>query len=291
MRIALIFMLGAAVALLAACGSSPPEVRGPGPEAVAQPYSTPSQSRWGSFLVVMTDKERGEFLDIEGDSQREQWLRRTGIDVRAELSQQLSRGISEEAARRRVGGSPDEALRDGRTATLFYSRFNTQSMTYFWLKFENDQLVSWNSYTREQQDRERELLAFEQRLLRKFDTVLERGMGMNAINRQAAAAREDLNQVELAHRERTADSDYRDGRSVSSRDYIIAEQLLYARTRNELFEWFQGRQPDHVISQDPFERHRYNMLHTDLRGKETVVTAEFVFESGTLKDWFVFHER
>lgn len=291
MRTALMLMLGAAVTVLAACGSSPPQARGSGPQAVSHQLNAPSRSRWSPYLVVMTDKERAEFLDIEEDAERETWLRRTGIDVRADLSQQLSRGLSEEAARRRVGGTPDEAMRDGRSATLFYSRYNTQSMTYFWMKFENDQLLSWNSYTREQQDRERELLAFEQRLLRKFDTVLERGMGMNAINRQAAAARNDLNQVELAHRERTSDADYREGRSVSSRDYIIAEQLLYARTRNELFEWFQGRQPDRIFQQDPFERHLYNMVHTDTRGKETTVTAEFVFESGTLKDWFVYHER
>ena len=37
-------------------------------------------------------------------------------------------------------------------------------------------------------------------------------------------------------------------RSVSSGDYLIAEDLLYARSRNELFAWFQGRQPalDHA---------------------------------------------
>jgi hypothetical protein len=297
MRKALLLLLGAPVLALAACGSTEYVEPEPAVEEevdtfpAPEPYVPLSTNGWSRFLVVMTNKERNDFLGIDGRPEREQWLRRNGIDVRADLAEKLSRGMTIDQARRGIAESPDEVLRDGDTTTMFFSRYNTLSFTHFWLKFEDGKLLSWNSYTREQQDRERELLDFQQRLMRKFNTVLERGMGMNAINRQAAAARDDLNRVQTAHRERTEDADYRAGRSVSARDYIIAEQLLYAQTRNELFEWFQGRIPDQIIHQRPFETHRYYLLHRDLRGNETLVTAEFVFEGGALKDWFVYHER
>jgi hypothetical protein len=291
MHKATLLLLGVAVGLLVGCGSSEP-FPGRGPETINQPATAPVRSHWSSYLVVMTDKERTEFLAIEGDQSREQWLRRTGVDVRADLSGRLSRGISVESARRRIMDVPDQTHRDGRTTMLFYSRFNTESRTYFWLKFENDQLISWNSYTREQQDREREVLEFEQKLMRKFDATLERGMGINEINRQAANARTDLNRVQDTYRDTVSDSDYKGVYSkANTRSYLVAENLLYAQTRNELFEWFQGRQPDKVIIQRPFETHRYFSTYKDLRGRETVITVEFVFEDNQLLDWFVFHEN
>ncbi len=283
-------LLGAVAALAGGCGSTEP-FPGRGPEAIDRASSAPVRSRWSPYLQVMSDKERTEFLAMQDEGDREQWLRRNGMDVRVELSQKLARGISEEAALRRISDKPDSSVREGSTTMLFFSRFNTQSRTHFWMKFEDDQLLSWNSYTRERQDREREVLEFENKLQRRFDVVLERGMGINEINRQAANAREDLNRVELAYRERTADAGYRGVYSApGSRDYIIAENLLYAQTRNEMFEWFQGRQPDKVIQQRPFETHRYFTLHRGHGGQETVVTVEFVFEDGKLLDWFVFHD-
>lgn len=290
MRKALLLFACVAALVLAACGSSE-KFPGRGPTAIDQPSGAPTRSRWSQYLVVMTDKERTEFLDIQGEFEREQWVRRNGIDVRADLSRRLARGISVEAAKRRILEVPDETHKHGRSTYLFYSRFNTASRTHFWLRFENDQLLSWNSYTQEQQDRERELIEFETRLMRKFDTVLAKGMGVAEIKRQADNARQDLNKVEMAYRERMADPNYKGGRNVGSRDYIIAENLLYARTRNELFEWFQGREADKIIIHRPFETHQYYMLHRDIRGVERIVTAEFVFENGGLVDWFVFHER
>jgi hypothetical protein len=291
MRIAFTLLLGVAAALSFGCGSTEP-FPGRGPEVVDQPRTPPVRSRWSPYLVVMTDKERTEFLGMQDEAQRELWLRRTGIDVRADLAQRLSRGISVEAARGRIVEVPDHTQREGDTTTLFYSRFNTESRTFYWLKFESDQLVSWNSYTREQQDRERELLQFEQKLTRKFDATLERGMGMNEINRQAAAARADLNRVQDTFRETLADPDYRGVYTKpGSRSYLVAESLLNAQTRNELFEWFQGRAPDKILVQHPFETHRYYTTYTDLRGRETVITVEFVFENNLLRDWFVYHEN
>lgn len=281
----------AAFALLLGVGcSSGPDVRGSGPEAVGG-LSTPTKSRWSPYLQVMTDKERTEFLDIEGSFEREQWLRRNGIDVRADLHRKLSRGISVDAAKRRIIEAPDEITKRGDSTMLFYSRYNTESRTNFWLLFRADQLVSWNAHTIGQQERERHLLEFESRLMDKFDTVLERGMGINEIKRQANTARDDLNRVELAHRDKIGDSEYQGVRRVSSGDYLVAESLLYARSRNELFSWFQGREPDHIIIHRPFETHQYYMTFSDLNGQETIVTAEFIFENGLLQDWFVYHER
>lgn len=289
MRNCVLLALVACGFVLGAC-SSGPEVRGSGPEAVGA-VSTPTKSRWSRYLQVMTDLERTTFLNIEDSFEREQWIRRHGIDVRADLDNRLSRGISVDAAKRRIVEIPDETSKKGETTMLFYSRYNTQSRTNFWLLFRSDQLVSWNAYTLEQQERERSLLEFEARLMDKFDTVLKEGMGINEIRRQADNARDNLNKVELAHRERMGDPNYKGVRSVSSGDYLVAEDLLYARDRNELFAWFQGREPDHIIIHRPYETHQYYMTYTDLKGNETIVTAEFIFMNGLLQDWFVYHER
>ncbi|MCB9894622.1 MAG: hypothetical protein H6839_09245 [Planctomycetes bacterium] len=290
MRISvLFFVLAGALALVAGC-SSGPEVRGDGPTAVGT-VSTPTKSRWSTYLQVMSDKERTTFLDIADSFEREQWIRRNGIDVRADLDRRLSRGISVDAAKRRIEEAPDEVTKRGDSTMIFYSRYNTESRTNFWLLFRADQLVSWNAHTIAEQDRERHLLEFESALMDKFDTVLKRGIGMAEINRNADNARDDLNRVELHHREKIGDPDFKGARQVSSDNYLAAEDLLYARSRNELFEWFQGREPDHIIIHRPFETHQYFMTYTDLDGTLTVVTAEFIFENGLLQDWFVYHER
>jgi hypothetical protein len=253
--------------------------------------STPTKSRWSRYLQVMTDKERTTFLDISDNFERELWIRRNGIDVRTDLDRKLSRGISVESAKRRIDETPDEVTKRGGTTMLFYSRYNTQSRTNFWLMFESDQLVSWNAYTKERQHRERSLLDFEAKLVEKFNTVLKRGMGVNEIRRQANNARDDLNHVELATRETTSSPNYKGARRVSNGDQLIAEELLYARSRNELFSWFQGREPDHIIIHRPFETHQYFMHYRDLNDDETIVTVEFIFKDGRLQDWFVYHER
>lgn len=279
-------------ALMAGCGSSPEVVDGP--EADLRLPSAPTKSQWSGYLQVMSDKERTEFLAIESNDARNAWLRRTGVDVRYELSSVLSRGMSLAAARARIAETPEDISRDGSTTTLFFSRFNTVSRTNFYLLFDNDQLVSWNSYTKDQQDREKGLLEFEARLMRKFNTVLERGMGMNAIRRQAENAQADVNRLELAYRETLSGGrgrDYKGSGQASFSDYIVAEQLLYARNRNELFSWFNNRTPDRVITQNPFETHQYHMVHKDTRGNETMVIAEFVFQSGLLESWYVYHDR
>lgn len=286
----LVLLCAGALLLVAGC-SSGPEVRGSGPEAVGSGPSAPSRSQWTRLLNVMSDKERVEFQRVKDDFERNQWIRRYGIDVRADLADKLARGISVEAARRRIIEVPDETVRDGRTTMLFYSRFNTESHTNFWLKFENDQLLSWNAYTEAHQRRERDVLNFEADLMRNFDIVLERGMGMHQIRRQANNAQEDLNRVELAHRERIYSDEYKGTGKVSYSDYILAEHLLLARSRNQMFKWFQGRTPDKVTIHRPYETHQYYVLHTDIRGNETVVTVEFVFLNGLLEAWHVFHDR
>jgi hypothetical protein len=278
------------LAFTSGCSSSPAVEETPEDPVMAGPES-PTGSRWGQYLVVMTDLERERFMEIDGEFERNQWLRREGIDVRAELNHFLERGLNVDTVHRRLRQTPDEVMQDADTTTMFFSRYNTQSRTEFWLKFEGDSLIAWNSYTMEQQARERELLDFQQQLMRRFNTVLRRGMGMNEINRNAAGAQADLNRVERAHHERTTNPDYRGTRSVSTRDYIIAEQLLYARSRNEMFEWFHGRTPNERIIQRPFETHRYHMTHTDLRGNETLILVDFVFEDGLLANWFIYHER
>lgn len=289
MRIPVLLALGALALVFTACSSSGTEVRGRGPET-AGVINAPTKTRWSTYLQVMSDKERTTFLDIDDNFEREMWLRRNGIDVRADLHGKLSRGISVDAAKRRIEEPVDAETRDGRTVMLFFSRYNTESRTNFYLKFEGDQLVTWNSYTLADQAREEELIEFESRLMRKFDTVLEKGMGPVAIRKQAENAQADLNRVEVAHREKVTD-DFKGARKVSYSDYIVAEQLLYAKTRNELYAWFQGREPDKVIIHRPFENHLYYMTHKDVRGNETLITAEFVFENGQLASWYVYHER
>ena len=291
MRLRNVFVLtGCALLMLAGCSSSGPEVRGSGPETMGT-VSTPTKSRWSKYLQVMTDLERVTFLDIEDNLEREQWIRRNGIDVRADLNTRLAKGISVDAAKRRILEPPDEVTKRGDTTMMFYSRYNTQSRTNFWLLFKADQLVSWNAYTEASMDAERHLLDFESRLMDKFDTVLERGMGISEIRRQAENAREDLNRVSLAHGERMSNEKYKGVRSVSSGDYLIAEDMLYALQRDELFAWFQGREANHIIIHRPYETHQYFMTHTDLDGTETQVVAEFIFMNGLLEDWFVYHER
>lgn len=282
-------MLAACAAMLAGCAGDP-EVRGRGPETVGA-ADAPTRSRWSNYLQVMTDKERQQFLAIEESFDREQWLRRKGIDVRVDLDRRLSKGISVAAAKSRIEEPLDEETVDGDTTMLFYSRYNTRGRTNFWLKFRDRQLVAWNSYTLEEQRRERDILEFESRLMDKFNTVLERGMGMNQIRRQADNARDNLNRVELAHREKTADPDYHGVHGASMSDYLVAESLLQARTTNELFSWFQGREPDDVIVHRPYETHQYFTTYTDIWDNETVVTVEFIFKNNLLEDWFVYHER
>jgi hypothetical protein len=289
MRLAFLPLLFALALVVGACGSSP-EPQGEGPVDM-RPPSAPSRSQWNNHLQAMTDKERIEFLSIMDDTGRRQWLQRNGIDVRADLNARLVRGISVDAARQRIIEKPEEVSKDGSTTMLFYSRFNTQTRTNFYLLFESDQLVSWNSYTIEKQAREKHLLEFEARLMKRFNAVLERGMGVNAIRKQAENAQADVNRVELANRDKLSSDTYKGAGKASFSDYIVAENLLYARNRNELFSWFQNRQPDKVISQTPFERHQYFMTHKDPRGNENVVIAEFVFHNGLLEAWYVYHEQ
>jgi hypothetical protein len=289
MRLRSALLLTAFIVTLAGC-SSGPEVRGNGPQARGT-VSTPTKSQWTKYLQVMTDLERVTFLDIEDDTERKQWIRRNGIDVRADLDTRLARGISVDAAKRRILEAPDEITKRGDTTMMFYSRFNTESRTNFWLLFKSDQLVSWNAHTEAKQDSERHLLDFESRLMEKFDTVLTRGMGIVEIRRQAENARDNLNKVSLAHGERMGSDEYKGVRSVSSGDYLIAEDMLYALQRDELFAWFQGREPNHIVIHRPYETHQYFMTHTDLDGTETQVVAEFIFMNGLLEDWFVYHER
>jgi hypothetical protein len=296
MRQAAVAMLaGCGLFLLLGCGSSPEPIPEEPAEAEAGPvpeYVAPTgHSAWSAYLQVMSDKERTAFLSIAGDFERRQWLRAEGVDVRAELSAKLSRGMAERDATGRIADTPDEVTRSGATSTYFYSRFNGAGRTNFWLRFEEGRLSGWNTFTVEQQDRVREVLEYQQTLMRRFNTVLRRGMGMHEIRRQAENARANLNRVELAYRETLQNDEYRGGRRVSSSDYVVAEQLQYARAQMELYEWFLGREPSRVIVHRPFETHRYESLYRDRRGNETELVVEFVFEDGRLVEWFVFYER
>ncbi|MHC4841144.1 MAG: hypothetical protein ACYTDT_09350 [Planctomycetota bacterium] len=284
MRITLLTILGMLVLVCTGCGSTHSH-DGEGHETRSHP-----PSRWGKYLEVMTDKERDEFFGISDTFDRNQWIRTNGMDVRVDLAKVLSKGMSKSAAKKSVKDPVEDTVDNGDSHMAFYSRFNTVSRTNYYLVFHKGKLASWHSYTREDQDRNRELFAFESKLMRKFDTVLEVGMGVNEIRRQAENARNDLNRVKVATRDVTSEDTYKGVRSASYGNYIIAEQLLLAESRNELFKWFQGRDADKIVVQRPYENHQYYMVHKDLRGNETVVIAEFVFRDGLLKRWFVYHE-
>jgi len=277
---------------LAACQSSP-EPQGEGPRDM-RPPSAPSRSQWNAYLRSMSENERLEFLAIQDDTARMQWLRRTGIDVRTDLDGRLARGLTVADARARIPEKPEDISRDGTTTMLFYSRFNTQSRTNFYLLFEADQLVSWNSFTLEKQERQKSLLDYEARLMKKFNIMLRRGMGMNAIRRQAENAQADENSARIAVSETLQGSrnrTYRGAGQATFSDYVVAESLLYAKDRNELYSWFLNRQPDKVVSQQPYERHLYYVPHRDARGNDATVIVELVFLNGQLEAWYVFHEE
>ncbi len=248
-------------------------------------------STWGKYLDVMTDKERDEFFAISDSFERKQWVRRNGVDVRADLAKKLTKGLKKGAAMKRIKDRVEDTIENGDSTLVLYSRFNTVSRTNFYLVFHKNTLASWGSYTRENQDRNREVFDFESRLMRKFDTVLKVDMGANEIRKQAENARKGLNDVKIATRDVTGEPDYKGTHTNSYANYIVAEQILLAETRNELFKWFQGRDADKVLVQRPYETHQYYMLYTAADGAETVITAEFVFKDGLLKRWFVYHEK
>ncbi len=277
---------------VASC-SSDPEVRGNGPEYVGN-ATAPTRTRWSRYLQVMSDKERITFMEIEDDFDREQWIRREGIDVREELSRKLARGMSVAAAKSRMDGKPDEEIDRNDSTMLFYSAFNTRSRTNVYLKFDADSLTSWGSYTIEQQDRQRDLLNFESDLMRLFNRVLKRGMAPSTIRNTAKNAQEDVNRTRLANRDYLDNREEQDGalkHKSNTYDFVVEESLLLAEMRNDLYAWFRGREPDEVILHRPFETHRYKVDFKSRRGYEETVIVDFVYKSGMLEEWYVYHDE
>lgn len=317
MRYALICALLAA--LVAGC-SSGPSVQGEGPTAITG-NSAPTPGPWSKYVQVMTERERLEFLNIMDDRTRRLWLARKGIDVRVELAERLTRGISVEAAKRRINDPLDSEDKRGNETMLYYSRFNTESRTNYYLSFRSDQLVSWNTYTLAQQQRTLGLISFENELMRKFDAYLKPGMGPDAIRSLGVQAKKNLDNTQLALRERLTDSNYKgpvevvveagpDGkprnvaRRGGTRETIyqhpyyederksleVQEQMELARGKAELLSWFD-RDADYKVIHRPFESHQFFLTYKSLRGDVEVVTVEFVYRDGLLQEWFVYHEE
>jgi hypothetical protein len=315
MRYALIFALAFLVFATAACSSKPKPV-GDGPQPIGG-KGAPQPGAWSKYIQVMSERERLEFHAIIDDEDRRTWVARNGIDVRAELAERLSRGISVEAAKRRITDTLEHEDKRGLDTSLFYSRYNTESRTKYYLNFRSDQLVSWNTYTLAQQDRTLALVKFVVELLRKFDAYLERGMGPETIRSLGSRSKKHLDDVNLINREALSNPDYKgavevksevgpDGkpRNVASRggtresrfnkpdfkNYLVAEQVLLAESKAEMLAWFD-RDPDRKIVHRPFETHQFFLQYKPVRGKAEVVTVEFVYREGLLEDWFVYHEE
>jgi len=315
MRYALICALSLLALISGACSSSR-DVQGEGPRAIGS-GEAPQPGPWSKYVQVMTERERLEFLEIIDDSERKLWLARNGVDVRAELATRLSRGISVDAAKRRINDPLDAEDKRGGDTMLYYSRYNTQSRTNYYLHFRADQLMSWNTYTLEQQERTLGLVQFETELVRKFDAYLERGMGPATIRSLGSNSKKHLDNTNLALRERTSDGDYKgpvevvtetgpDGkpRNVAKRggtkestfnrpdfkNYAVAEQVLLAQTKADMLAWFD-REPDNKIAHRPFENHLFYLPYKSVRGATETVIVEFVFRDGRLEDWFVYHDE
>lgn len=317
MRYALIcaFMAG----LIAGC-SSGPSAMGEGPQPMGR-GNTPQPGAWSKYIQVMTERERLEFLNIMDDKDRRQWIARKGIDVRAELSERLSRGISVEAAKRRINDPLDSESKRGNETMLYYSRFNTESRTNYYLTFRSDQLTNWNTYTLAEQQRTMGLVSFENELMRKFDAYLEPGMGPETIRSLGTQAKKNLDNTNLALRERLSDPNFKgsvevvveagpDGkprnvaRRGGTRETIyhhpyyederkgaeVEEQLLLARGKADFLAWFD-RDADYKIIHRPFETHQFFLTYKSARGEIETVTVEFVYRDGLLEEWYVYHEE
>lgn len=317
MRYALICALLAA--MVGGC-SSGPSVRGEGPRPITS-SSAPTPGPWSKYIQVMTERERMEFMGIMDDGERRRWIARQGIDVRVDLAERLTRGISVEAAKRRISDPLEAEDKRGTETMLYYSRFNTETRTKYYLSFRSDQLVSWNTYTLAQQDRTLGLITFENELMRKFDAYLKPGMGPDGIRSLGVQAKKHLDATQLALRERLTDSNYKgpvevvveqgpDGkprnvaRRGGTREAIynhpyyederksleVQEQMELARGKAELLSWFD-REPDYKIIHRPFETHQFFLTYKSVRGDVETVTVEFVFRDMRLEAWYVYHEE
>lgn len=308
------------VALCAAgCGSSQPAVKGKGPTNVSV---APHVSFWQQYLQVMTERERVAFLEILDDKQRMTWLRTNGIDVRAELATKLARGMTVETAKSRLNDPLDHQDKRGDAQMLYYSRFNGDTYTNYYLKFESNQLVNWNAYTLAQQDRTLDLVTFEAEISRRLDTVLRPGIGPRTIQQIAAIARKRLDETLGAHRERLTNTnkeqrtDYKrrikieydpvtkqykatdadeGGREVvvhrpSEYNYIVNEQVILSTSQADMLGWF-AIEPSRKIVHRPFETHLFYIPYRSKRGDVETVIVEFSFKDGLLEQWFVYHDE
>jgi hypothetical protein len=313
------FICALLAGLIAGC-SSGPEAMGEGPQPLGT-TNAPAPGPWSKYIQVMTERERLEFLNILEDKERKLWLARKGIDVRAELADRLSRGISVEAAKRRISDPLDHEDKRGNETMLYYSRYNTESRTNYYLTFRSDQLTNWNTYTLAEQQRTLGLITFENELMRKFDAYLKVDMGPGAIRSLGVQAKKNLDNTQLALRERISDPNYKgpvevvvengpDGkpRNVAkrggSRETVyhhpyyederrgaeVEEQIELARGKSELLSWFD-REPDYKIIHRPFETHQFFLTYKSMRGEIETVTVEFVYRDGLLKEWYVYHEE
>lgn len=322
MRYALIFALALAAVTSAAC-SSGPEVQGNAPQPVGGGAS-PQRGTWSKYIQVMTERERMAFFDLIDDHDRRLWLTRNGIDVRAELAERLVRGISVDAAKRRINDPLDHEEKRGQDTMLFYSRYNTESRTNYYLQFRSDQLISWNTYTLAQQERTLGLMRFELDLIRKFDAYLEPGMGPEEIRSLATRSKKNADDTALALRDRVTDGNYKgpvevvaeegpDGKKVlkakrgGSREtvyhqpwlegtnayttsHVVEERMLMAQSKAEMLAWVD-REPDNRIIHRPFETHQFFLAYKSTRGAVERVTVEFVYRNGLLENWFVYHDE
>jgi len=274
---------------------------------------------------VMTDRERIEFLNILDDSDRRRWVRVNGIDVRAELAGKLARGLTLETAKRRLSDKLDVEEARGDSVMLYYSRFNGDTRTNYYLKFESNQLVNWNTYTVAQQDRTMELMTFEAEIMRRLDIALKPGMGPETIRKMAFIANERLNEVlQGRHRDRLKDDNVKDrtdykrrvvvdydektgqytvtvpekpgeGQEVivhrpSTDNYIVEEQVIMTTAQADFLGWF-AKEPQRKIIHRPFETHQFLLPYKSKRGVKETVVVEFSFRDGLLEQWFVYHDE
>ncbi|MCC6575371.1 MAG: hypothetical protein IT462_16465 [Planctomycetes bacterium] len=311
-----------AASVIAGCAGPKADVRGEGPDATPTTRTAHHATQWQQYLRVMSERERIEFLNILGDADRRQWVRTNGIDVRAELANKLARGITMETAKRRLNDPVESQETRGDATMLYYSRFNGDTRTNYYLKFESNQLVNWNTYTIAQQDRTLDLVTFEAEISRRLDIALRPGMGAHQITQLANLARKRLDDVmQGPYRERITNTDA-DGHNDYKRrvkieidektgkyvaktadggsevivhrpgadNYLVEEQVLLTTAQADFLGWF-ALEPSRKIIHRPFETHLFYIPYKNKRGKAETVIVEFSYKDGLLEQWFVYHDE
>lgn len=287
-----ILSAGVLALTLGACSSTSVEVSSVPPAPVA---ATPlGQGVWANQLAMMTASEREDFHALPDAAARTAFLERRGIDVRMEMAQRLSPGMSRDEVLAALEGQYDLIRRTDENDRLYLAKFNGNGRTNFFCTFSTDGettgLSGWGSYTDAEEQQLARVHKLEARLRDRLRFVLRTGMGQGEITGSAEAARKLRESFKANVEENRSRSDYGynaavNGWSPSYADFateadaLVTEQMVERYTVTE-------RRPDHIRSEGDFE-YWYHRIPVD--GSDTFIVLEYRFQSKRLKSWYVYH--